>query len=103
MKPGAKLDHKGKDKDTNITFSRRYLDPNRVTFEVLITLPLPEAFLFCWQFHTRKNNFNFDTSQGKDITKGLNDLAKEFDLSFPFGTAPHDFTINQWVQNALFR
>ncbi len=32
MFPGAKLDHKGSKK--NITFSRRYLDPNRVTYEV---------------------------------------------------------------------
>ncbi|KAH9485630.1 Secreted protein [Psilocybe cubensis] len=73
----AKLDKKGSKK--NITFSRRYLDPNRVTFE----------------FHTRKNSFNFDTLQGESITKGLNNLAKKFDLSFQFGTAPHDFTISQ--------
>lgn len=97
VEPGAKLDHsKGKD-NKNITFSRRYLDPNRVTFEVLVFSPLPEAFLLWLQFHTKRNNFNFDTSQGKGITKGLNDLAKKFDLSFQFGTAPHDFTINQWV------
>ncbi|PPQ78988.1 hypothetical protein CVT25_002272 [Psilocybe cyanescens] len=73
----AKLDQKVSKK--NITFSRRYLDPNRVTFE----------------FHTRKNNFNFDTLQGQSITKGLNSLATKFDLSFQFGTAPHDFTISQ--------
>ncbi|KAF8161382.1 Metallo-dependent phosphatase-like protein [Crassisporium funariophilum] len=73
---GAKLDHKGSKK--NITFARRYLDPNRVTYE----------------FHTKKGN-SFDTSAGKSITKGLNNLATKFDLSFQFGTAPHDFTINQ--------
>ncbi|KAF9012621.1 Metallo-dependent phosphatase-like protein [Cyathus striatus] len=72
----AKLDKKGSKK--NITFSRRYLDPNRVTYE----------------FHTGKK-FNFDTSLGKQITQGLNNLAKKFDLSFLFGTAPRDFTLTQ--------
>ncbi|TFK44996.1 Metallo-dependent phosphatase-like protein [Crucibulum laeve] len=72
----ANLDKKGSTK--NITFSRRYLDPNRVTFE----------------YHTGRQ-FNFDTPTGQSITKGLNNLAKKFDLSFQFGTAPHDFTISQ--------
>jgi len=49
------------------------------------------------QYHTRRNSFNFDTAQGEQITKGLNDLSKKFDLSFQFGTAPHDFTISQSV------
>ncbi|KAH9485631.1 hypothetical protein JR316_0002541 [Psilocybe cubensis] len=73
----AKLDKKGSTK--NITFSRRYLDPNRVTYE----------------FHTRKTEHNFDTPLRKSITKGLNALAQRFDLSFLFGTAPHDFTISR--------
>ncbi|KAL4249237.1 Calcineurin-like phosphoesterase domain-containing protein [Abortiporus biennis] len=73
----AKLDKKGSNK--NITFSRRYLDPNRVTYE----------------FHTRQKNSSFDTFQGQFISKGLNDLAKKFDLSFQFGVSPHDFTINR--------
>ncbi|KAF9562958.1 hypothetical protein CPC08DRAFT_816825 [Agrocybe pediades] len=73
----AKLDRKGSTKD--IKFSRRYLDPNRVTYE----------------YHAKRNNFNFDTLQGELITKGLQDLSKKFDLSFQFGTAPHDFTITQ--------
>ncbi|KAF8173352.1 Metallo-dependent phosphatase-like protein [Mycena galopus ATCC 62051] len=63
----------------NITFSRRYLDPNRVTFE----------------YHTRRGNFSFDTTQGRSITKGLEQLVKEFDLGFTYGTAPHDFTLYQ--------
>ncbi|KAJ7510105.1 Metallo-dependent phosphatase-like protein [Mycena galericulata] len=63
----------------NITFSRRYLDPNRVTYE----------------YHTGRGNFSFDTTWGRSITKGLEQLAKTFDLSFQFGTAPHDFTITQ--------
>ncbi|KDR75573.1 hypothetical protein GALMADRAFT_248054 [Galerina marginata CBS 339.88] len=73
----ANLDRKGSKK--NLTFSRRYLDPNRVTFE----------------FHTKKNSLTFDTTQGRSITTGLNALSKKFDLSFQFGTAPHDFTISQ--------
>ncbi|KAF8963639.1 Metallo-dependent phosphatase-like protein [Flammula alnicola] len=74
---GANIDKKGS--KSNITFSRRYLDPNRVTYE----------------FHAQRNSFNFDTQEGKVITQGLNNLAKNFDLSFQFGTAPHDFTIDQ--------
>ncbi|RPD57973.1 hypothetical protein L226DRAFT_492978 [Lentinus tigrinus ALCF2SS1-7] len=73
----AKLDHKGSKK--NITFTRRYLDPNRVTYE----------------YHTGRGNFTFDTLQGKYITKGLNNLAEEFDLSLLYGTAPQDYTISQ--------
>ncbi|KAJ7634954.1 Metallo-dependent phosphatase-like protein [Roridomyces roridus] len=63
----------------NITFSRRYLDPNRVTYE----------------FHTGKGNFSFDTAWGKGITKGLEDLSKAFDLTFEYGVAPHDFTLSR--------
>ncbi|KAF8911569.1 Metallo-dependent phosphatase-like protein [Gymnopilus junonius] len=73
----AKLDQKGNKK--NITFSRRYLDPNRVTYE----------------FHTNRKTFNFDTLQGLSITAGLNALAKKFDLSFLYGTAPHDFYLSR--------
>nr|GAT59669.1 predicted protein [Mycena chlorophos] len=63
----------------NITFTRRYLDPNRVTYE----------------YHTGQGNYSFDTPWGRSITKGLEQLAVQFDLSFLFGTAPHDFTISQ--------
>ncbi|TCD62703.1 hypothetical protein EIP91_006528 [Steccherinum ochraceum] len=73
----ANLDKKGSKK--NITFSRRYLDPNRVTYE----------------FHTRTRNASFDTSSGKSITQGLLQLAEKFDLNFKFGTAPQDFTIDR--------
>jgi hypothetical protein len=73
----AKLDKKGSKK--NITFSRRYLDPNRVTYE----------------FHSTKNSFSFDTLSGRSITSGLKALSKKFDLSFLFGTAPHDFTLSR--------
>ncbi|KAJ7286059.1 Metallo-dependent phosphatase-like protein [Mycena rebaudengoi] len=72
--------HEGSGQDNkNITFSRRYLDPNRVTYE----------------YHTGRGNFSFDTAWGRSITKGLEKLAKTFDLSFEYGVAPHDFTINR--------
>jgi len=55
------------------------LDPNRVTYE----------------YHTRRKGSNFDTRNGLSITKGLKTLASKFDLSFSFGTAPQDYTLNQ--------
>ncbi|KAF9445490.1 hypothetical protein P691DRAFT_265564 [Macrolepiota fuliginosa MF-IS2] len=73
----AQLDKKDSKKD--IKFSRRYLDTNRVTYE----------------FHSQKNDKNFDTSLGQHITQGLNDLAKQYDLDFAFGTAPQDFFLSQ--------
>ncbi|RPD70195.1 hypothetical protein L226DRAFT_539048 [Lentinus tigrinus ALCF2SS1-7] len=73
----ANLDHKGSTK--NLTFSRRYLDTNRVTYE----------------FHSGRRNSTFDTLQGKSITKGLNDLAEQFNLSMFYGTAPHDYTLTR--------
>ncbi|PIL33613.1 hypothetical protein GSI_04236 [Ganoderma sinense ZZ0214-1] len=75
----AKLDQKGS--TNNITFNRRYLDPNRVTYE----------------YHTGRGNFSFDTLKGKFFTWGLNELAKAFNLSSEFGVAPQDYTINQYV------
>jgi 2',3'-cyclic-nucleotide 2'-phosphodiesterase (5'-nucleotidase family) len=39
----------------NLTFSRRYLDPNRLTYE----------------FHTGKTDSHFDTQKGKKITHGF--------------------------------
>ncbi|KAG6816709.1 hypothetical protein H0H87_003684 [Tephrocybe sp. NHM501043] len=82
----AKLDkhsqHYDKDKSKppkDIVFSRRYLDPNRITYE----------------YHTGRKSSQFDTGVGKSITQGLKALAKAFNLDFVFGTAPHDFTIDQ--------
>ncbi|GJF00129.1 metallo-dependent phosphatase-like protein [Phanerochaete sordida] len=63
----------------NLTFSRRYLDPNRVTYE----------------FHSGRSNRTFDTLQGRQITSGLQQLSKQFDLEELFGTAPHDFTLSR--------
>ncbi|TFK66050.1 hypothetical protein BDN72DRAFT_163954 [Pluteus cervinus] len=73
----AKLDKRGSKK--NITFSRRYLDPNRITYG----------------YHTGRYSPFFDTTQGKQITQGLKQLSKNFDLDFQFGTAPHDFTLSR--------
>ncbi|KAF7798239.1 hypothetical protein EIP86_009456 [Pleurotus ostreatoroseus] len=71
------LDHK--DSKKNLTFTRRYLDPNRVSFE----------------WHTGRSNFTFDTFEGKSITKGLEQLFQKFDLGFQYGTAPNDFTLSR--------
>ncbi|KAK0457767.1 Metallo-dependent phosphatase-like protein [Desarmillaria tabescens] len=64
----------------NLTFSRRYLDPNRVTYE----------------YHTRESQSTFDTEKGQSITAGLNQLALDFDLNYTFGTAPHDYAITRY-------
>ncbi|KAK0497261.1 Metallo-dependent phosphatase-like protein [Armillaria luteobubalina] len=63
----------------NLTFSRRYLDPNRVTYE----------------YHTQENQSSFDTTNGQEITAGLNQLFLDYDLNFTFGTAPHDYSITR--------
>ncbi|KAF9222392.1 hypothetical protein BS17DRAFT_783645 [Gyrodon lividus] len=63
----------------NITFTRRYLDQNRVTYE----------------YHTRTSNSTFDTVFGRSITSGLQELAVDFDLAYLYGTAPQDYTMSQ--------
>jgi len=62
-----------------LTFSRRYLDPNRVTY----------------QFHTGLGNLLFNTLQGITISAQLQGLAKRFDLSQAFGTAPQDYFLSR--------
>ncbi|PBK99158.1 hypothetical protein ARMGADRAFT_492064 [Armillaria gallica] len=74
----VKLDD-DRSKSKNLTFSRRYLDPNRVTYE----------------YHTRESQVTFDTKQGQEITAGLNQLFVDYDLNFTFGTAPHDYSISR--------
>ncbi|KAH9959081.1 Metallo-dependent phosphatase-like protein [Russula dissimulans] len=74
---GVDLDKRGSTE--NLTVNRRYLDPNRMTYE----------------FHTKHNYSSFDTSKGLEITNGLKELAKRFDLSFKFGTAPQDYTLSR--------
>lgn len=92
------LDEKNRDKSRNLTFTRRYLDPNRVTYEVS-DCQCRTAIRFIndhkIKFHTTHNNFTFDTPHGKNITAGMTQLASRFDLSFQFGTAPHDFLLTR--------
>ncbi|KAK0202998.1 Metallo-dependent phosphatase-like protein [Desarmillaria ectypa] len=73
----VKLDAQSRSK--NLIFNRRYLDPNRITYE----------------YHTRESQSSFDTKEGQAITAGLNQLAVDFNLNFAYGTAPHDFTITR--------
>ncbi|KAH8985623.1 5'-nucleotidase [Lactarius hatsudake] len=74
---GVDLDHRGSKR--NLTVNRRYLDPNRVTYE----------------YHTNSRDSTFDTSIGPKITKGLEALAARLDLNFEFGTAPRDYTLSR--------
>ncbi|KAI5117468.1 hypothetical protein M0805_004071 [Coniferiporia weirii] len=67
------------EKSDNLTFTRRYLDANRVTYE----------------FHTGLGVNTFDTSLGKSLSEGMKELAVKFDLNYTFGTAPHDYTISR--------
>jgi len=89
---GAKLGKKGCKEA--IQFSRRYLDTNRVTYEVcflqlFFTLKTNSGT----KFHTKTNEYNFDTSLGKQISSGLQELSSRFDLSAQFGTAPQDYKL----------
>ncbi|KAG1808450.1 Metallo-dependent phosphatase-like protein [Suillus subaureus] len=68
-----------KGKHDNITFTRRYLDQNRVTYE----------------YHTHTSKYAFDTINGRSITYGLQELAARYDLSYLYGTAPQDYTLSQ--------
>ncbi|KAG2065010.1 Metallo-dependent phosphatase [Suillus decipiens] len=68
-----------KDNSDPLKFSRRYLDQNRVTY----------------QYHTQDSNRTFDTLEGRSISYGLQELADRFDLSFQYGVAPQDYTLNQ--------
>ncbi|KAF8733290.1 hypothetical protein AX14_003932 [Amanita brunnescens Koide BX004] len=63
----------------NLSFSRRYLDANRVTYE----------------YHTSQPDHAFDTPQGKRLTKGLHGLWDRFNLSYVYGTASQDFTLSR--------
>jgi hypothetical protein len=75
----ADLSNLATNKDGNITFTRRYLDPNRVTYE----------------YHTGVSNRTYDTPQGKEITQGLLNLWNQFDLSYFYGTAPQDYFLSR--------
>jgi 2',3'-cyclic-nucleotide 2'-phosphodiesterase (5'-nucleotidase family) len=73
------VDFDRKGSTQNLTMNRRYLDPNRVTYE----------------YHTKRHNSSFDTSHGREITTGLEELAARFNLSDQFGTAPQDYTLSR--------
>jgi hypothetical protein len=47
------------------------------------------------QYHTKRHNSSFDTSHGREITTGLEELAARFNLSDQFGTAPQDYTLSR--------
>ncbi|KNZ55726.1 hypothetical protein VP01_25g8 [Puccinia sorghi] len=53
-------------------FSRRYLDPNRLSYA----------------FHAGEN---FDTQEGLDTTHGLAKAAADFNITYQFGVAPSSF------------
>ncbi|KAG6827043.1 hypothetical protein H0H92_013388 [Tricholoma furcatifolium] len=80
----AKLDGKTQASQNpgDIAFSRRYLDPNRVTYE----------------YHTGIQDSVFDTTLGLAITRGLKALAQKFGINYVFGIAPRDYTTNQCVK-----
>ncbi|CAE6495700.1 unnamed protein product [Rhizoctonia solani] len=60
-----------------IQFSRRYLDANRNTY----------------RFHTRKHGF--DTTKGKEITRGMSQVAKYWNLTQVWGQAPQDYYLDR--------
>ncbi|CAE7147746.1 unnamed protein product [Rhizoctonia solani] len=60
-----------------IQFSRRYLDANRNTY----------------QFHSK--NYGFDTTKGKQITHGMNQLAKDWNLTQVWGHTPQDYYLDR--------
>ena len=94
---GLELD-KARDSTQNLTFSRRYLDANRVTYEVREkSLDGFMPLISLLQYHTGHSNHTFDTIKGREITKGLEELAVKFDLSYFYGTAPHDYRLNLFV------
>ncbi|KAL4079063.1 Metallo-dependent phosphatase-like protein [Scleroderma citrinum] len=64
----------------DVEFSRRYLDQNVVTYK----------------HHTRELNVSFNTPEGDSITKGLKELAEQYNLSYKYGEAPQDYFIF-WV------
>ncbi|OSX61779.1 hypothetical protein POSPLADRAFT_1047044 [Postia placenta MAD-698-R-SB12] len=68
----------------NITFTRRYLDANRVTYE----------------YHTGISNQTYDTTQGQNITRGLEELAVAYDLSYLYGNAPQDYTLSRYATHS---
>jgi 2',3'-cyclic-nucleotide 2'-phosphodiesterase (5'-nucleotidase family) len=71
----SNIDFKGSNRTLNI--NRRYLDPNRNTY----------------QFHTKREKF--DTPKGRQLSKDIASLAKEFNITYQFGTAPQDYYLSR--------
>ncbi|RUS23865.1 Metallo-dependent phosphatase-like protein, partial [Jimgerdemannia flammicorona] len=69
----------------NLTWTRRYLDTNRPTYE----------------FHTktRGNDRAFDTIKGKKISKLITSERKALNLSYVFGCVPHDYYLSRVAYN----
>ncbi|GAA5891579.1 hypothetical protein JCM6882_004515 [Rhodosporidiobolus microsporus] len=59
------------------TFTRRYLDQNRNTYA----------------YHTGKD---FDTPEGKNITRWLSETVVKFNLTEQFGVAPQDYFLHRF-------
>ena len=69
-------------KTTSLEITRRYLDANRGTY----------------QYHTRSEDF--DTPGGLALSKGIVDLAKKYNITYEFGTAPKDYYITSKRYNS---
>ncbi|KAI0264233.1 Metallo-dependent phosphatase-like protein [Gloeopeniophorella convolvens] len=63
------------DPSGNLSFSRRYLDGNRVTYK----------------YHTQ--NDSFDTPGGLEVTQGLQNVSSNFHLEHVFGNATQDYLL----------
>ncbi|KAJ6515268.1 Metallo-dependent phosphatase-like protein [Mycena sanguinolenta] len=63
----------------DLNFSRRYLDANVVTY----------------RYHTNRTEETFGTAEGQNITQGLRALEERFGLTYQYGVAPQDYTMNQ--------
>ncbi|KAI9622852.1 hypothetical protein KEM48_009737 [Puccinia striiformis f. sp. tritici PST-130] len=73
------------DKHSKLKFSRRYLDPNRLTYA----------------FHAGRR---FDTREGLNTTHGLAKAAVDFNITYQFGVAPQSFfgdRVSPTAQNSL--
>ncbi|KAH8995916.1 Metallo-dependent phosphatase-like protein [Lactarius akahatsu] len=72
--------------DKPLDYSRRYLDPNRVTYK--------------YHTHAQKDE-DFDTDEGKNITKDLWKLYDDFHLSRVWGSSPKDYTLFRVSNNSV--
>ncbi|QRW02858.1 vacuolar protein [Ceratobasidium sp. AG-Ba] len=68
---------KGQNSSAPLSISRKYLDPNRNTYT----------------YHTQTKRF--DTAKGKQITTGISTLAKAWNLTEKYGTAPQDYYLSR--------